>query len=169
MASSFSVIDDLFNLGLPYLSTGPGNGPETRNETVYLDIVPDRRIMMAYTMAFDGKNISASLGTVEFEAIGAGTRLIYTEQGAFFDGADGPSSRKQGWNGLLTAPAGRWNTTVRRGAGRNDSRKEARHGDRDSPTLPCRHSLARRASISGGDHLIACVAGDGRPNDLIPR
>jgi hypothetical protein len=28
-------------------------------------------------------------------------RLMYTEQGAFFDGADGPSSRKQGWNGLL--------------------------------------------------------------------
>jgi len=78
-----------------------GNGPETRNETVYLDIVPDRRIVMAYTMAFDAKNISASLGTVEFEATGAGTRLIYTEQGAFFDGGDGPSSRKQGWNELL--------------------------------------------------------------------
>jgi uncharacterized protein YndB with AHSA1/START domain len=78
-----------------------GKGPETRNETVYLDIVPDRRIVMAYTMAVDGRNISASLGTVEFEAMGAGTRLIYTEQGAFFDGADGPSSRKQGWNELL--------------------------------------------------------------------
>jgi uncharacterized protein YndB with AHSA1/START domain len=78
-----------------------GNGPETCNETVYLDIVQDRRIVMAYTMALDGKNISASLGTVEFEAVGGGTRLIYTEQGAFFDGADGPSSRKQGWNGLL--------------------------------------------------------------------
>ena len=51
---------------------------------------------MAYTMAVDGTNISASLGTVEFEGIGAGTRLIYTEQGAFFDGGDGPSSRKQG-------------------------------------------------------------------------
>ena len=82
-----------------------GNGPETRNETVYLDIVPDRRIVMAYTMAFNGKNISASLGTVEFEAAGAGTRLIYTEQGAFFDGADGPSSRKQGWRGLLESLA----------------------------------------------------------------
>jgi uncharacterized protein YndB with AHSA1/START domain len=78
-----------------------GNGPETRNETVYLDIVPDRRIVMAYSMAVDGKNISASLGTVEFEAIDAGTRLMYTEQGAFFDGLDGPSSRKQGWDELL--------------------------------------------------------------------
>jgi uncharacterized protein YndB with AHSA1/START domain len=67
----------------------------------YLDIVPDRRIVIAYTMAIDGTNISASLGTVEFEAVGGGTRLIYTEQGAFFDGADGPSSRQQGWHGLL--------------------------------------------------------------------
>jgi uncharacterized protein YndB with AHSA1/START domain len=78
-----------------------GNGPETRNETVYLDIVVDRRIVMAYTMAIDGTNISASLGTVEFENLGGSTRLIYTEQAAFFDGADGSASRKQGWNGLL--------------------------------------------------------------------
>jgi len=52
-------------------------------------------------MAVDGKNISASLGTVELEAAGAGTRLVYTEQGAFFEGANGPSSRKQGWSELL--------------------------------------------------------------------
>ena len=78
-----------------------GDGPETRNETIYLDIVPDRRIVMAYTMAVDGTNISASLGTVEFEAVAAGTRLTYTEQVAFFDGADGSSLRKQGWQALL--------------------------------------------------------------------
>ena len=79
----------------------PQQRPRDPREPVYLNIVPDRRIVMVYTMAFDGKNISASLGNVEFETVGAGTRLIYTEQGAFFDGADGPSSRKQGWNGLL--------------------------------------------------------------------
>jgi uncharacterized protein YndB with AHSA1/START domain len=80
-------------------------GPETRNETIYLDIVPDRRIVMAYTMAIDGANISASLGTVEFEATRAGTRLIYTEQVAFFDGADGSSLRKHGWQALLESLA----------------------------------------------------------------
>ena len=84
-----------------------GNGSEVRNETVYLDIVPDRRIVMAYTMAVDGKHISGSLGTVEFERSGAGTRLIYTEQGAFFDRADGASSREQGWNELLERLAAR--------------------------------------------------------------
>ena len=81
------------------------NGPETRNETIYLDIVPDRRIVMAYTMAIDGANISASLGTVEFEAIAARTRLIYTEQAAFFEGADGPPLRRHGWVDLLEALA----------------------------------------------------------------
>ena len=82
-----------------------GSGPEIRNETVYLDIMPDRRIVMAYTMIVDGAAISASLGTVEFEVSAAGTRLIYTEQGAFFDGADGATSRKQGWRGLLESLA----------------------------------------------------------------
>jgi uncharacterized protein YndB with AHSA1/START domain len=82
-----------------------GSGTETRNETVYLDVVPDRRIVMAYTMAIDGAIISASLGTVEFVAVGTGTRLIYTEQGAFFEGEDGPSSRTQGWRGLLESLA----------------------------------------------------------------
>ena len=81
------------------------DGPETRNDTVYLDIVADRRIVMAYTMAIAGTIISASLGTVEFEASGSGTRLIYTEQGAFFDGIDGPASRSQGWRGLLESLA----------------------------------------------------------------
>jgi uncharacterized protein YndB with AHSA1/START domain len=94
-----------------------GNGPEIRNETVYLDIVPDRRIVMAYTMAVGGRNISASLGTVEFEAAGAGTRLIYTEQGAFFDPADGASSREQGWRGLLESLAA---TLARKAPARTD-------------------------------------------------
>lgn len=77
------------------------DGPEIRNETIYLDIVPDRRIVMAYTMGIDATIISASLGTVEFQADGRRTRLIYTEQGAFFDGTSGPPSRRQGWRGLL--------------------------------------------------------------------
>ena len=92
-----------------------GDGAETRNETVYLDIVADRRIVMAYTMAIDGAIISASLGTVEFEASGTGTRLVYTEQAAFFDGADGPSSRTQGWRALLASLAEMLGRKVREG------------------------------------------------------
>src|SRR5687767_11690005 len=40
-------------------------GAPIRNETVYQDIVPDRRIVFAYTIEDGGERISASLGTVE--------------------------------------------------------------------------------------------------------
>lgn len=73
------------------------------SETVYLDIVPDRRIAFAYTMSLDGKTTSASLGTVLFTPSGQGTRLTYTEQGAFFDGLDKPDMRQTGWGWLLDA------------------------------------------------------------------
>lgn len=77
------------------------DGPKIRNDTVYQDIVPNRRIIIAYAMTVGGTRISASLATVEFEPRGAGTRLIYTEQGAFLDGRDQSADRQAGWGGLL--------------------------------------------------------------------
>ena len=71
------------------------------NDTVYLDIVPDRRIVFAYTMTVGDRRISASLATVELMALDDGTRLVYTEQGAFFDGADQPANREAGCRELL--------------------------------------------------------------------
>lgn len=73
------------------------------NETVYLDIVEERRIAFAYTMSLDGAITSASLGTVELVPDGKGTQLTYTEQGAFFDGLDKVEYREQGWGALLAA------------------------------------------------------------------
>jgi uncharacterized protein YndB with AHSA1/START domain len=78
-------------------------GPEIRNDTTYQDIVPDRRIVLAYTMTVGEKRISASLATVEIVPAGDGTRLAYTEQGAFFDGADQPRAREEGCRDLLEA------------------------------------------------------------------
>lgn len=78
----------------------PG-GPMHVNETVFLNIVPQRRIIFAYSMAMDDKPISASLATVEFLAEEGGTRLVYTEQGAFLDGLDDVSLREGGWAWLL--------------------------------------------------------------------
>ena len=63
--------------------------------------MPDRRIVLAYTMAVGGRRISASLATVEIVAEGDGTRLTFTEQGAFFEGSDGPELREKGWLALL--------------------------------------------------------------------
>jgi uncharacterized protein YndB with AHSA1/START domain len=76
-------------------------GAPIRNETVYQDIVPDRRIVFAYSMTVGDQRISVSLATVEVASSGDGTRLVYTEQGAFFDGADGPEGREAGICELL--------------------------------------------------------------------
>ena len=72
------------------------DGPPVRNDTIYEDIVADRRIVFAYVMTVNDQRISASLATVELLPEGGGTRLIYTEQGAFFDGSDGPIGRERG-------------------------------------------------------------------------
>jgi uncharacterized protein YndB with AHSA1/START domain len=79
----------------------PFPGTPLTNETVYQDIVPDRRIVIAYTMALGERRISASLGTFEFLATQRGTLLVFTEQAAFFEGADGLTLRQQGWEELL--------------------------------------------------------------------
>lgn len=71
------------------------------NDTIIWDIVPDRRIVFSYTMGNDAGVFSASLVTVELLPAGKGTRLVFTEQGAFFDNADGAAIRKQGWTELI--------------------------------------------------------------------
>ncbi len=75
------------------------------NETTYQDIEPNRRIVMAYTMAMGEKRISASLATFELLTTDKGTDLIFTEQAAFFEGADGAQAREQGWLQLFDALA----------------------------------------------------------------
>jgi len=71
------------------------------NEGSYLDIVPNRCVVTASTMALGSKRISASLVTFEFLPTEKGTDLICTHQGAFFEGADGPQIREAGWGKLL--------------------------------------------------------------------
>lgn len=83
---------------------GPGTpvaGLICTNNTTYEVIVPNRRIVFAGTMSISGNVISASLGTVELLPTAAGTDLIFTYQSAFFEGADGPEIREEGWRWLL--------------------------------------------------------------------
>jgi len=54
----------------------------------YLDIEPDRRIVYAYDVRVGDIRLVASLATVELRPEGGGTRLVFTEQGAFFGGDD---------------------------------------------------------------------------------
>jgi len=72
------------------------DGPPVTYDALYLDLVADRRIVLSYVMTVGGKRISASLSSVELFPSGKGTRLVYTEQGQFFDGADQPRQRELG-------------------------------------------------------------------------
>ena len=64
------------------------------------DIVDGERIVFAYDLLLDERRISVSLTTVELLVDGDGTRLLFTEHGAFFDDADDPAEREHG-TGLL--------------------------------------------------------------------
>lgn len=81
----------------------PKGGPLSSFEARYYDIVPDERIIFAYDMLSDDKRISVSLTTIELEPAGNGTRLTFTEQGAFLEGYDDPSQRERGTRDLLDA------------------------------------------------------------------
>ena len=76
-----------------------GQGPDGtpyRYDATFLDIVPDQRIVYTYEMYERQDRSSISLTTVEIEADPDGTRLTYTEQGAFLDGYDKPEAREEG-------------------------------------------------------------------------
>ena len=76
-------------------------GAPVRNDTLFLDIVPDERIVFAYALSAGEVRASAALTTVELAADRGGTRLLLTEQVAFLDGLDGTAARQRGWGGLL--------------------------------------------------------------------
>ncbi len=79
----------------------PFPGVALANEGLYQDIVPNRRVVTASSMTLGDRRISASLVTIELLATEEGTDLICTHQGAFFEGADGPQMREEGWRHLL--------------------------------------------------------------------
>ena len=71
-------------------------GLVTEFDATYFDIIPGERIVYVYEMRLDGRKISVSLATFEFKPLGAGAKLIMTEQGAFLDGYDDNGSRERG-------------------------------------------------------------------------
>lgn len=75
------------------------SGLETRFGARYYEIIENERIAYTYDMHLSGKHHSLSVATVELIAEGGGTKFIFTEQVAFFDGTDagqGTASRKHG-------------------------------------------------------------------------
>ncbi|HEY7144995.1 MAG TPA: SRPBCC domain-containing protein [Streptosporangiaceae bacterium] len=63
-----------------------------RYDARYYDIVPDQRIIYSYEMYANDVRISVSVTTIEFIKSGEGTDLVYTEQGSYLDGIDGPGA-----------------------------------------------------------------------------
>jgi uncharacterized protein YndB with AHSA1/START domain len=92
-----------FRVGGREVSTGTVDGTVFTFEGRYQDIVPHERIVYAYDVRMGEARISVSLATVELSPDGEGTKLAFTEQGAFLDGLDDPSQRESGTGSLLDA------------------------------------------------------------------
>ena len=70
-------------------------------DALYYDIVPGQRIVYSYEMYMAGERMSVSVATVQLTPEPDGTKLVYTEQGAFLDGIDKPELREEGTNWLM--------------------------------------------------------------------
>lgn len=80
---------------------GPKDDPRFLADTLYLDIVAERRIVFSYSMTSRGTPISVSLTTIELSADGRETHLLLTEQIAFLDGNDNQANREEGLASML--------------------------------------------------------------------
>ena len=87
--------------GKESVSGGPPGGPVHHYNAAIWDIVENERIIDSYEMHLDKTRISVSLGTTEIRPDGAGTTLVYTEQGAYLDGYDDAGERERGTQGLF--------------------------------------------------------------------
>ncbi|MBD2870372.1 SRPBCC family protein [Paenibacillus arenilitoris] len=89
--------------GREYSRGGPPEGPVFTFDVCYQEIVPEQRIVYSYTLDSGDTRMSVSITTVELIKVDGGTKLVFTEQGAFFDGLDTPEIREHGTNAMLDA------------------------------------------------------------------
>jgi uncharacterized protein YndB with AHSA1/START domain len=80
---------------------GPKGDPRFVADTLYVDIVPERRIVFSYSMTSRGEPVSVSLTTVEILPAGQQTRLLLVEHVAFLDGRDNAANREEGLASML--------------------------------------------------------------------
>ncbi|WP_433944674.1 SRPBCC family protein [Paenibacillus sp. SN-8-1] len=89
--------------GREYSSGGPPEGPIFTFDAQYQELVPEQRIVYTYTLDSGDTRISVSITTIELIKVEGGTKLIFTEQAAFFDGHDTLEVREHGTNIMLDA------------------------------------------------------------------
>jgi uncharacterized protein YndB with AHSA1/START domain len=95
-----------FRVGGGEINRGaPQGGTTYAFESRFHEIVAAERIVFSYDMYIDGQRVSVSLTTIELLPDGGGTKLVFTEHGAFFDGLDDPAGREHGTGKLLEAVA----------------------------------------------------------------
>jgi uncharacterized protein YndB with AHSA1/START domain len=80
---------------------GPKDDPRFVADTLYVDVVPERRIVFSYSMTSRGTPISVSLTTIELSSDGRDTHLLLTEQIVFLDGNDNAANREEGLASML--------------------------------------------------------------------
>jgi uncharacterized protein YndB with AHSA1/START domain len=71
------------------------------NETRFFEIAHFQRIVLAYSMAKNGRVHSVSLATITFDDEDGGTRFTYNEQMCILPPSDGVEGRRHGWSVLL--------------------------------------------------------------------
>ena len=84
--------------GRERLSGKHGTGMTSVFDATYFDIVPNERVVYAYEMTVNGRKISTSLATFEIRRDGRKTKLVLTEQGAYFDDPDMAKYAPEGQN-----------------------------------------------------------------------
>lgn len=93
--------------GREFSRGGPEGGPVFTFEAFYQEIVPGERMVYTYSLDQGETRISVSIATIEIIPTGVGSKLIFTEQGTFFDGHDTPEQREQGTKEMLDL-LGKW-------------------------------------------------------------
>lgn len=91
--------------GLDIMRCGPKDDMRFLAHVRYLEILPDRRIVMAESVAEDGTIRAASLITVQFEPAGPkpakATKQTVTMQISALDGTDMLDGYRSGWTAAL--------------------------------------------------------------------
>ena len=76
-------------------------GMVSKFDCIYLDIIPNQRIIYSYVMHLDDRKISVSQAAIELTPDNGGTKLTLTEYGDYLDGYDDAGSREHGTNWLM--------------------------------------------------------------------
>lgn len=87
--------------GTDYSRCGLKDDPRFHVEAIYLDIVPESRIVYSETVTEGGNRLSAALQTVEMSSKNGRSHLTVTVQIAAFNGADMAAGVRHGFGAAL--------------------------------------------------------------------